>query len=437
MTDINLAIIMSKLQQSFSALRHRNFRLFLSIRFLLTFAAQMQVTVLGFYVYQLIHSKIAIAFIGLCEVIPAMGIALYGGHVADKKEKRALLLKAYAGVTLTSLLLFVVTFPRLLSATRIVYALYALLFCNGVARAFYEPALFTVYANSVPKDEFPLTPVWSNLSWQIASVTGPLVGGFLYAFGGGISTTSIVVTLLLAITVVQITRLSRFPGAALSPEQDVKTSLLSGFKFVFANKPMLYAMSLDLFSVFFGGVSALLPVYALDILHVGAEGLGIMRMMLSAGAVLTMLAAVRFPPTGRPWRNLLIAAGGFGICVIGFAFSKTLVVSLVLLFGQGAFDSIGVLVRTTLMPLLTPEHMRGRVSAVNGMFIASSAEIGDFESGIMASLLGTIPAVLAGGCITLGVVVFTFFRTRDMLPLSLSEMTQAPAFQPDLSTASV
>ena len=422
---------MSKLQQSFSALRHRNFRLFLSIRFLLTFAAQMQITVLGFYVYQLTHSKIAIAFIGLCEVIPAMGIALYGGHIADKKERRALLLKAYGAVTLTSLILFIVTLPRIdLPATRIVYAIYALLFCNGVARAFYEPALFTVYANSVPKEQFHLTPALNNLSWQIASVTGPLAGGFLYAFAGGISATSIIVTLLLAIAVIQITRLSRFPGAKTSiQDEDLKTSLLSGFKFVFANKPMLYAMSLDLFSVFFGGVSALLPVYALDILHVGAQGLGIMRMMMSLGAVLTMLAAIRFPPTGRPWRNLLIAAGGFGICVIGFAFSKTFLLSLVLLFGQGAFDSISVLVRTTLMPLLTPEYMRGRVSAVNGMFIASSAEIGDFESGIMASLLGTMPAVLVGGCITVVVVVFTFFRTRDMMTLSLSELTE-PAEQP-------
>jgi uncharacterized membrane protein (UPF0136 family) len=187
---------------------------------------------------------------------------------------------------------------------------------------------------------------------------------------------------------------------------------------------MLYSMSLDLFSVFFGGVSALLPIYALDILHVGAQGLGIMRMTMSAGAALTMLIAIRFPPTGHPWRNLLIAVAGFGACIIAFSFSTNLPLSLALLFGQGAFDSISVLVRTTLMPLLTPEHMCGRVSAVNGMFIASSAEIGDFESGVMASLLGTMPAVLVGGCITLAVVVFTFFRTRKMIPLSLTELTQ-------------
>jgi MFS family permease len=193
---------------------------------------------------------------------------------------------------------------------------------------------------------------------------------------------------------------------------------------------MLNAMSLDLFSVFFGGVSALLPVYALDILHVGAQGLGIMRMTMSAGAALTMLVAVRFPPMGRPWRNLLIAAGGFGCCILGFAFSTNFLLSLLLLFGQGAFDSISILVRTTLVPLLTPEHMRGRVAAVGGMFIASSAEVGDFESGTMASLLGTMPAVFLGGCITLGVVLFTFLRTPQMTTLSLDELTRAPEPQP-------
>jgi hypothetical protein len=184
-------------------------------------------------------------------------------------------------------------------------------------------------------------------------------------------------------------------------------------------------MNLDLFSVFFGGVSALLPVYALDILHVGAEGLGTMRMVMSAGAALTMLAAAKLPVMHRPWRNLLIAAGGFGACIVGFGLAGNFILALFFLFGQGAFDSISVLIRSTLLQLLTPAAMRGRVSAVNSMFIASSAEIGDFESGVMASLLGTVPAVLLGGCITLAVVGFTLLRTGRLVRLSLERLAPA------------
>jgi MFS family permease len=210
--------------------------------------------------------------------------------------------------------------------------------------------------------------------------------------------------------------------AVFIPKENIWSSLREGLQFVFKTKMMVSAMTLDLFSVFFGGVVALLPVYALDILHVGSEGLGIMRMASSLGAAITMVVMVRYSPLNRPWRNLLIAVTGFGLCIIGFGLSRTFMLTLIFLFGQGAFDSISVIIRGTLVQLLTPEHMRGRVSAVNSMFIGSSNEIGDFESGVAAQLLGTVPAVLFGGTITMLVVIFTYFKTKSFLPLSVEDI---------------
>jgi MFS family permease len=206
------------------------------------------------------------------------------------------------------------------------------------------------------------------------------------------------------------------------PKENIWKSLSEGIHFVFNSKMMIGAMSLDLFSVFFGGVVALLPVYAQDILHVGAEGFGMMKMASSLGAAITMVVMVRYSPMDKPWRNLLIAVTGFGVCIIGFGLSRSFLLTLLFLFGQGAFDSISVIIRGTLVQLLTPDHMRGRVSAVNSMFIGSSNEIGDFESGIAAQLLGTVPAVLFGGCITLTVVTVTYFKTKSLLPLKIGDI---------------
>lgn len=400
------------------------------MRFFFTFAYQMQTTILGFYIYQLTHSKVAIAFIGLAEAIPAVGIALYGGYIADKYEKRKMLLLIFGGVFLSSLVMFTVTLNSLapLAHSYILPVLYAMIFCNGIARAFYGPATFTIYAHSIPKEIYPNGSSWSSSSWQVASILGPLTGGLLYGFGNkiitgtsGLTVTFMVILIFLLITFILVYRLRKYPPVYI-PKENIWKSLKQGLDFVFTNKMMLYAMSLDLFSVFFGGVVALLPVFALDILKVGSEGLGIMRMASSLGAALTMISMVRFSPMNRPWRNLLIAVAGFGISIIGFGLSHIFYLSLLFLFLQGAFDSVSVIIRGTIMQLLTPDEMRGRVSAVNSMFIGSSNEIGDFESGMAAKLLGTVPAVLFGGCMTICVVTFTYFKTRSLLPAQLSDI---------------
>jgi MFS family permease len=409
---------------SFAALRYKDFRSYLGMRFFFTFAYQMQTTVLGFYIYELTHSKVAIALIGLSEAIPAVGIALYGGYIADKYEKRKLLLMIFGGVFFSSLVMFFVTLKGMsgyIHHNWIVPTLYAMIFCNGVARAFFGPAVFTVYANSIPREIYPNASTWSSTSWQVASILGPFTGGFIYAFSGGITGNFVVILVFLVITLALIYRLREYPPTFI-PKENIWISLREGIHFVFKNKMMIGAMSLDLFSVFFGGAVALLPVFALDILHVGSEGLGVMRMASSLGAALTMIVMVRHSPLNKPWRNLLIAVLGFGLCIIGFGLSKSFMLTLIFLFGQGAFDSVSVSIRGTLVQLLTPDHMRGRVSAVNSMFIGSSNEIGDFESGIAAKLLGTVPAVLFGGSMTLLIVTVTYFKTKSLLPLSISDI---------------
>ena len=349
----------------------------------------MQTTVLGFYIYTLTHSKLAIALIGLSEAIPAVGLALYGGYIADKHEKRKMLLLIFTGVFISSFVMFTATLKSVGSHIHtgwILPILYAMIFCNGIARAFFGPATFTIYANSIPREIYPNGATWSSQSWQVASILGPFTGGFVYAFAGGITGCFVVILAFLAVALVLVYRLRKYP-AVFIPKESIYKSLKEGIHFVFKNKMMIGAMSLDLFSVFFGGVVALLPVFALDILHVGSEGLGLMKMASSLGAALTMVVMVRHSPLDKPWRNLLIAVTGFGLCIIGFGLSRSFFLTLLFLFGQGAFDSVSVIIRGTLVQLLTPDQMRGRVSAVNSMFIGSSNEIGDFESGIAAQLL--------------------------------------------------
>ena len=420
-------------KDSFAALRYKDFRAYISMRFFFTFAYTMQTFVIGYYIYQVTNSKFALGMLGLCEAIPAVGIALYGGYIADKSEKRKMLLLIYTGVLFSSMVMFIVTMKSMspyIHANWIVPIIYVMIFCNGLARAFFGPATFTIYANSIPREVYPNGSTWSSSSWQIASILGPATGGLIYGFGnkiipgeGGITVTFVVIIAMIIISMVLVYFLKQYP-AVFKPKENIWKSLSEGIHFVFKNKMMLGAMSLDLFSVFFGGVVALLPVFAKEILHVGAEGVGLMRASGSLGAVLTMLAMSRFSPMNKPWRNLLIAVTGFGASIICFALSRNFYLSLFFLFTEGAFDSVSVIIRGTIMQLLTPDTMRGRVSAVNSMFIGSSNELGDFESGTAASLLGTVPAALFGGCITLSVVTFTYFKTKNLIPLSLEDINR-------------
>ena len=410
-------------KDQFAALRYKDFRAYIGMRFFFTFANQMQAVVIGFYIYQLTKSAFALGLVGLCEAIPAISIALYGGYIADKSEKRKMLLMIFFIVFFASLTIFAVTSKDLaphLHAGWIVPIVYGMIFLNGLARAFYGPATFAIYAQSIPKELYPNGSTWSSSSWQIASVIGPAAGGLIYGYFG-ISITFVVILAFLLVSLVLVYLLKKYPPVYV-PKENIWFSLKEGLNFVFNSKMMVGAMSLDLFSVFFGGAVALLPVFANDILKVGSEGLGVMRATSSLGAVLTMLVMTRFSPMNRPWRNLLIAVTGFGCSIICFGLSRSFYLSLFFLFTEGAFDSVSVIIRGTLMQLLTPEQMRGRVSAVNSMFIGSSNEIGAFESGTSARLLGTVPSVLFGGTMTLIVVTITYLKTKNLIPSKLSDI---------------
>jgi len=388
----------------------------------------MQAVIIGFHIYHLTKDPLALGFVGLCEAIPAISIALYGGYVADKSEKRGLLLKIFSGVFLCSLVMLIVTTKQMqvyVPTSSIIPIMYLMVFGIGIARGFFSPATFSLMAQIIPKKLYPNSSTWNSSSWQAASILGPAVGGLIYGFYG-ITATYIVIVTFILIALVCIFFLKPHEPTFI-PKHSIVTSLTEGVKFVFKSKMMLGAMSLDLFSVFFGGAVALLPVFANDILKVGSEGLGFMRAAASSGAVITMLAMTRFSPMNKPWRNLIIAVIGFGTSIICYGLSKSFYLTLFFLFMEGAFDSISVIIRSTIMQLLTPDEMRGRVSAVNSMFIGSSNEIGAFESGLTAKLMRTVPAVVFGGSMTILIAGITYFKTKELTKLSLQEINEQTA----------
>jgi MFS family permease len=409
----------------YAALLYREFRSYLGMRFFFTFAYQMQAVIIGFHIYHLTKDPLALGLVGLCEAIPAISIALYGGYVADKSEKRGLLLKIFSGVFLCTLIMLVATSNQMhayVPTSYIIPIMYLMIFGIGIARGFFSPAIFSLMAQIVPKRLYPNSSTWNSSSWQLASILGPMTGGLIYGFYG-ITITYYVIIAFVFISLVCIFFLKPHPPAFI-PKESIIKSLTEGVQFVFKSKMMLGAMSLDLFSVFFGGAVALLPVFANDILKVGPQGLGMMRAAASLGAVLTMFSMTIVSPMNRPWRNLLIAVTGFGTSIICYGLSKNFYLTLAFLFMEGAFDSVSVIIRSTIMQLLTPDEMRGRVSAVNSMFIGSSNEIGAFESGLTAKLMRTVPAVVFGGSMTILVAGITYLKTKGLIRLSLQEINE-------------
>ena len=372
--------VIEEKKDPFAALRFREFRSYLGMRFFFTFAYQMQAMVLGMYVYHLTHDPLALAFIGLCEAIPAISIALYGGYVADKTEKKGLLLKIFSSVLICSLVMLTFTSKQMgFTKDTVLFILYSMIFCIGLARGFFGPTTFSLMGQIIPKKLYPNGATWSSSSWQLASILGPATGGLVYGYYG-ITSAYLVITAFITVALICILFLKSHPPTFI-PKESILKSLTEGVQFVFKSKMMLAALSLDLFSVFFGGAVALLPIIAEDILHVGSEGAGFMRAAASVGSVLTMLVMTKYPPMNKPWRNLLIAVTGFGVSIICYGLSTSFYLTLFFLFCEGAFDSVSVVIRSTIMQLLTPDQMRGRVSAVNSMFIGSSNEIGAWREG--------------------------------------------------------
>ena len=397
------------------AFRYPDFRRYLLASLLLSIAQLIQEVAVGYELYQLTHDALALGLTGLVEAVPFIGLSLYGGHVADRLSKRRIIIVSVGCVLLCSLALCLFAqFTGSAHSVPLIVAIYAVIFLIGINRAFYSPAAYALRAHLVPVAAYENSSTWSSSSWQAGSIVGPALGGFFYSWAGFANTLAIVV-LLIGLGLALFARMKEQQIQPQAPPSNLLKSMKEGIGFVTHTKIILYAISLDLFSVLFGGVMAILPIFAVDILHVGAQGLGLLRAAPSVGAVVTLLLLARVSVIDHAWRNLLVSVGAFGVSILIFALSPWMWLASLALFMSGAFDSVSVVIRSTLLQLLTPDEMRGRVMAVNGIFISSSNELGAFESGVAARIMGTIPSVLFGGTMTLLTVGYVYARSRELL----------------------
>lgn len=407
----------------YAALRFKEFNIFLLVRFAMVFAWSMQFIVIEWQVYSITKDPLSLGFIGLMEVIPAVGMALFAGHIVDQKEKRNLLVKCILGFSVISFGLFILSLPSILDTYQtktILYGIYALVFLGGLVRSFIGPTIFSLIALIVPKKIYPNAATWSSSTWQFASVLGPALAGFSISFIG-VHWSMCVIFGFSLVALATLFRISKKP--ILNPKigEPVFESLKEGLNFVFKTRAVLGALTLDMIAVLFGGAVALLPIFAQDILHVGSEGFGILRAAPAVGASITMLGSTRFPLHKNAGKKLLLAVFGFGICMIVFGLSTYFWVSVVALFLSGAVDGVSMIIRQTILQLKTPDNMRGRVASVNSMFVGSSNELGAFESGVTAKLMGTVTAVVFGGTMTLLTVGLTAIVSPGFRKLDLQK----------------
>ena len=407
----------------YSALRYKEFNVFLLLRFTMVFAWSMQFIVIEWVVYSLTKNPLSLGIIGLMEVIPAIGMALFAGHIVDQNEKKGLFLKCILAFLVISLGLFLVTWPRMVegySTALILYAIYALVFMGGIVRAFLGPTIFSLLSLIVPKKEYSNAATWSSSVWQIGSVLGPAVAGFSITWIGVHGSMSFV----FGCSVLSLLFLSQIATKPiLNPKigEPIMDSLKEGVKFVYNNKTILGALSLDMVAVLFGGAVALLPIFAQDILKVGPEGFGVLRAAPAVGAFITMFITAYVPLNKNAGMKLLTAIFLFGVCIIVFGLSSIFWLSVFALFMSGVVDGISVVIRQTILQLKTPDHMRGRVAAVNSIFVGSSNELGAFESGLTAKLMGTVTAVVFGGSMTILIVLGTGFFSPSFRKLDLQK----------------
>lgn len=407
----------------YAALRFREFNIFLLMRFALVFGWSMQFIVIEWQVYSITKDPLSLGFIGLMEIIPAVSMALFAGHIVDQSEKRNLLALCIALFSLISLGLFLLTWDKIVgdwSTKQILYSIYALVFFGGFLRSFFGPTIFSLVALIVPKNIYPNAATWSSSTWQTATVLGPAVAGFLIHWIGVHWTLAIVFALVM-LSLLIVFSIGKKP--ILNPKigEPVFKSLKEGIQFVYNTKAILGALTLDMIAVLFGGAVALLPVFAQDILKVGPEGFGILRAAPAVGAVITMLVTAYIPISKNAGIKLLAAVFGFGICIIVFGLSSVFWISVMALFFSGVTDGVSMVIRQTILQLKTPDHMRGRVASVNSIFVGSSNELGAFESGVAAKFLGAVNAVVFGGIMTLLTVTTTAVVSPSFRKLDLSE----------------
>lgn len=407
----------------YAALKFKEFRYFLLVRLALVVGWSMQFIIIEWEVYSITKDPFSLGLIGLMEIIPALSMALFAGHIVDQKEKRGLLIKCIAAFSCISFFLFVLTIPSIqqtLSKKQVLWGIYGLVFAGGIVRSFMGPSFFSLISLIVPKKVYPNAATWSSSTWQIGAVGGPAIGGLaIHSFGVHWSLCIVFVSALLALTA--LTFIPKKPVMNKKIGEPVMESLREGLRFVFKTKAILGALTLDMVAVLFGGAIALLPVFAQDILEVGSQGFGFLRAAPAVGAFLTLIATAYLPIARNAGKKLLIAVFVFGLCIIAFGLSDIFWISLLALFFSGIADGVSVVIRQTILQLKAPDEMKGRVSSVNSMFVGSSNELGAFESGVAAKLLGPVAAVIFGGAMTLLTVGTTVILSPTFRKLDLTK----------------
>jgi MFS family permease len=378
--------------------------------------------VLGYQVYAITKSTLALGGLGLVEAIPSISLALYGGHIADRIDRRTILRATLAALATCALALATLEYLDIGGSQ--LFFLYGVVFIAGIARGFSEPAAGALEAQVVPHDLLINSSTLMATCWLVGAASGQLAAGLAFDRAGG-AATFLGIALIYAAAWVTILRIRPRPKPKPPEGESVWQSVSTGVRYVWGDQVLLGSMALDLFAVLFGGAIAMLPVFAHDILNVGPTGLGMLNAAPTIGALVTMLLAARRPPVKHAGRNLFLGVAGFGVSMIIFALSRQMVLSLAMLFLSGAFDGVSVIVRRSIVRLLSPEPLRGRIAAVSMIFIGSSNEIGALESGVAASLLGTVPSVAAGGVATLVVVATAAALAPKLRRLSLDPQVAA------------
>jgi MFS family permease len=402
-----------------SPLRHRAFVELLAFRILAILSYQIVAVTVGWHIYELTHDPLSLGLVGLAEVIPYFCIAPFAGYLVDHLPRKQLGAIACAGLAATALLLTAIAMGRVgMPGHVLIYVAIAL---TGSVRSFLSPIYNALFARALPRTQFGRGAGVGSVVFQLGLVLGPAMGGVLVAWAGKAAAYGVAAVLAVAagLALLAMRVADARPEGQRAP---IFASIGEGLRFVFGHQILLGALALDMFAVLFGGAVALLPAFIKDILHAGPEALGILRAAPAVGAVLVGAWMARHPPERNAGRLLLAVVAGFGLCIIAFALSRNLWLSVALLLASGLCDGISVVLRSTILQLATPDAMRGRVSAINGIFIGSSNELGAFESGLAAKLLGLVPSVVFGGCMTLGVVGLTAKLAPKLRRLDLREL---------------
>ncbi|MFZ9687386.1 MAG: MFS transporter [Chitinophagaceae bacterium] len=398
--------------KSFTALSHAEFRTYIIARFFFIMVLTMQATLISWKVFEITHDPFSIGLIGLVEFVPSVIMAIYSGYIIDKSDKKKLLhISISANLLLTILFAYITSkqASTFLSQHTVLIIIYIIAFCTGIARAFSGPTSFALVSMLVPKEKIPNAISWHSSSWQIAGVGGPAIGGLLYG-SLGITFTFTLMIIMMSISVLILFFIGPKPPTVQLKAEPMLKSIREGFKFVWNTKEILGVITLDLFAVFFGGATALLPYFSDVILKTGAEGLGILRAAPGIGAIIVMLVINFIPMKSNQGKWMLLCVAGFGLSIIIFGISNWFWISFAALLISGLLDGISIIVRSTVLQLKTPEEMKGRVSALNSIFIISSNELGAFESGFASRIMGVVPSVIFGGAMTIGIVVYTWFK---------------------------